>query len=67
MDQLRKDASYGVGMSIGHSLQEQNLDQLDLASFLEGIEATFQNKPLKFTPQEAKTLGVMQRSSPKTY
>jgi FKBP-type peptidyl-prolyl cis-trans isomerase len=55
MDQLRKDASYGVGMSIGHSLQEQNLDQLDLASFLEGIEATFQNKPLKFTPQEANS------------
>jgi FKBP-type peptidyl-prolyl cis-trans isomerase len=55
MDQLRKDASYGVGMSIGHSLQEQNLDKLDLASFLEGIEATFQNKPLKFTPQEANS------------
>ncbi len=55
MDQLKKDASYGVGMSIGHSLQEQNLDQLDLASFLEGIEATFQNKPLKFTPQEANS------------
>jgi FKBP-type peptidyl-prolyl cis-trans isomerase len=53
MDQLKKDASYGVGMSIGHSLKEQNLDQLDLTSFLEGIEATFQNKPLKFTPQEA--------------
>lgn len=55
MDQIRKDASYGVGMSIGQSLQGQNLDQIDLDSFLEGINAIFNNDELKFTPEEANT------------
>lgn len=53
MDQIRKEASYGVGMSIGQSLQGQNLDQIDLDSFLAGIKAVFSNEQLKFTPEEA--------------
>ena len=53
MEEMRKDASYGVGMSIGQSLQGQNLDQIDLESFIEGIKAIFAGEELRFTPQEA--------------
>lgn len=53
MDQIKKDASYSVGMSIGQSLQGQNLDQIDLDSFVDGIKAIFNNDTLKFTPEEA--------------
>lgn len=53
MDQLKIEASYGVGMSIGQSLQDQNLDQLDLNSFLDGVRAVFNAEELKFTPEEA--------------
>ena len=53
MDQIKKDASYSVGMSIGQSLQGQNLDQIDLDQFVEGIQAIFKNETLRFNPQEA--------------
>lgn len=53
MDQIKKDASYSVGMSIGQSLQGQNLDQIDLDSFVAGIQAIFNNEELRFTPNEA--------------
>lgn len=53
MDQIRQEASYGVGMSIGQSLQGQNLDEIDLDSFLEGIRAIFNEEQLKFTTEEA--------------
>ncbi|NOQ70812.1 MAG: FKBP-type peptidyl-prolyl cis-trans isomerase [Crocinitomix sp.] len=55
MEQVRKDASYSVGMSIGQSLQGQNLDQIDLDVFIEGITAIFNNETLKWTPEEANT------------
>ncbi len=53
MDQMKKDASYSVGMSIGQSLQGQNLDEIDLDSFLEGIRAIFNEEQLRYTPEEA--------------
>ncbi len=53
MSQIKKDASYSVGMSIGQSLQGQNLDQIDLDSFIVGIQDIFNNQTLKFTPEEA--------------
>ncbi|WP_066759506.1 FKBP-type peptidyl-prolyl cis-trans isomerase [Crocinitomix algicola] len=53
MEELKKEASYGVGMSIGQSLQGQNLDEIDLNSFMEGIQAIFNNDTLKFSPEEA--------------
>ena len=53
MDQIKQDASYGVGMSIGQSLQGQNLDEIDLNRFVEGIKAVFNNDKLDFTPEEA--------------
>lgn len=55
MEQVRNDASYSVGMSIGQSLQGQNLDQIDLDAFLEGINAIFNNETLRYTPEEANT------------
>jgi len=55
MEQVKKDASYSVGMSIGQSLQGQNLDQIDLDSFLTGIKDIFNNETLKYTPEEANT------------
>ena len=53
MEEIKKDASYGVGMSIGQSLQNQSLDQIDLDHFLDGIKAVFSKGELKFSPQEA--------------
>lgn len=53
MDQIKKEASYSVGMSIGQSLQGQNLDEIDLNSFVEGIKDIFSNNDLKFSPEEA--------------
>lgn len=53
MEELKKEASYGVGMSIGQSLQSQNLDEIDLDSFVAGIKAIFNNETLKFTPEVA--------------
>jgi FKBP-type peptidyl-prolyl cis-trans isomerase FklB len=53
MDQLKKEASYGVGMSIGQSLKSQNLDQLDLNEFVEGIKAMFNEDTLRFSPEDA--------------
>jgi len=53
MSKHKKDASYGVGMSIGQSLKQQNLDELDIDSFVKGINDVFANKDLDFTPQEA--------------
>jgi len=53
MDQMKKEASYSVGMSIGQSLQGQNLDEIDLDSFLEGIRAIFNEEQLRYTPEEA--------------
>ena len=53
MSDLKKDASYGVGMSIGQSLQSQNLDAIDLDSFVSGIKDVFHGGGLKMTPEEA--------------
>lgn len=53
MSEYKKDASYGVGMSIGQSLQQQNLEELDLDVFVNGIKDVFEKKDLKFTPEEA--------------
>tara|TARA_B100000809_G_C14937935_1_gene459324 strand:+ start:49 stop:648 length:600 start_codon:yes stop_codon:yes gene_type:complete len=53
MSEYKKDASYGIGMSIGQSLQQQSLDQLDLNIFVEGIKDVFGQNDLKFTPEEA--------------
>jgi len=48
-----KEASYGVGMSIGQSLQGQNLDAIDMDSFSAAIKDVFSGGQLKMTPEEA--------------
>jgi len=55
MSEYKQDASYSVGMSIGQSLQQQNLDELDLDTFVNGIKDVFSKSTLKFTPEEANT------------
>ncbi len=53
MSEIKNKASYGVGMSIGQSLQGQNLDEINLDSFIEGIKDVFSGSTLKLTPEEA--------------
>jgi FKBP-type peptidyl-prolyl cis-trans isomerase FklB len=53
MSEFKNDASYSVGMSIGQSLQQQNLDELDIEQFVGGIKDVFAKTELKFTPEEA--------------
>jgi len=55
MSEHKKDASYGVGMSIGQSLLQQDLDGLDLDVFVNGMKDVFAKKDLKFTPEEANS------------
>jgi len=50
---IKDEASYGVGMSIGQSLENQNLEEINLDAFLEGIQDVFKKGDLKFSPQEA--------------
>lgn len=50
------DVSYAVGMSLGESLMQQNLKQLDASAIAQAIKDTFEGKNLKFSPQEANTL-----------
>lgn len=50
------DVSYAVGMSLGESLMQQNLKQLDAGAIAQAIKDTFEGKDLKFSPQEANTL-----------
>lgn len=53
MSEIKKNASYGVGMSIGQSLKGQNLDEIDLQEFLAGISDILAENELRFTPEEA--------------
>ena len=53
MSKIKDEASYGVGMSIGQSLQNQNLNELNLDEFLNGVKDIFAGDQPKFTPQEA--------------
>lgn len=50
---IKEEASYGVGMSIGQSLENQNLDEINLEAFLNGIQDVFKKGELKFSPEEA--------------
>lgn len=50
---IKEEASYGVGMSIGQSLENQNLEEINLDAFLQGVKDVFSKGELKFSPQEA--------------
>lgn len=53
MSETRDEASYGVGMSIGQSLENQNLEEINIAEFVKGIEDVFKKNTPPFSPEEA--------------
>lgn len=48
--------SYCVGMSLGSSLAQQNLKGLTVDAIAQAIKDTFEDRPLKYTPEEANQL-----------
>lgn len=48
--------SYCVGMSLGGSLLQQNLQGISPEVITEAIKDTFEQKELKYTPEEANTI-----------
>ena len=51
-----KAVSYCVGMSLGGSLLQQNLQGISPEVITEAIKDTFEQKELKYTPEEANTI-----------
>jgi FKBP-type peptidyl-prolyl cis-trans isomerase FklB len=51
-----KEVSYAVGMSLGESLLQQNLKELDASQIALAIQDTFSGSQLQFTPQQANEL-----------
>ena len=51
MSTVNNEASYCVGMSIGQSLENQNLDEINLDEFVKGIKDVFSKGNLSFTPE----------------
>lgn len=58
MDNLKDKASYCVGMSVGQSLQNQDLDGINVDEFVRGLKAALSNVEPDFSPQEAN--GIIQ-------
>lgn len=56
MDQLKDNASYCVGMSVGQSLENQDLENINLDEFMRGIRDVFSKKNMEFSPQEANSI-----------
>ena len=55
MSDLKNQASYGVGMSIGQSLNSQNLEGINLDRFIAGIKDVFAEGELELNPEDANT------------
>lgn len=56
MSEEIKAVSYCVGMSLGGSLLQQNLSNLDIESMTAAIKDTFDGASLKYTPEEANSI-----------
>lgn len=56
MSEELKAVSYCVGMSLGGSLLQQNLQGLSTEVLAEAIQDTFDAKELKYTPEEANQI-----------
>lgn len=56
MSEEIKAVSYCVGMSLGDSLLQQNLNNLDIEAMTAAIKDTFEGAALKYTPQEANAI-----------
>lgn len=63
------EVSYCIGMSLGESLLQQNLEGLNTEQLLEAIKTTFDKKDLKYTPEEANAIiqEYMQAEGEKKY
>lgn len=64
-----KEVSYAVGMSLGESLLQQNLKELDASQIALAIQDTFSGSQLQFTPQKANELiqHFLRKQSEKQY
>jgi FKBP-type peptidyl-prolyl cis-trans isomerase len=56
MDKLKDEASYCVGMSVGHSLENQDLENINLDQFVKGLKDVFAKQKTAFTPQQANSI-----------
>lgn len=50
---LKDSTSYALGVSIGHSLQSQNLSEINTQFLLKGINEVLQHKKISLTEEEA--------------
>lgn len=64
-----KAVSYCVGMSLGESLKQQNLEGIAPEVLAEAIKDTFEGKQLKYTPQQANEIiqGFLAEQSMKAF
>ncbi len=53
MQSLEEKASYGVGMSIGESLKNQQLEHININLMMQAIQAVFNSETTALTPEEA--------------
>jgi FKBP-type peptidyl-prolyl cis-trans isomerase FklB len=53
MQSLEEKASYGVGMSIGESLKNQQLEHINVNLMMQAIQAVFTNETTALTADEA--------------
>lgn len=69
MSEEIKAVSYCVGMSLGGSLLQQNLSNLDLEAMTAAIKDTFSGAQLQYTPEEANVIiqKFMQAESEKAF
>lgn len=51
-----KAVSYGIGMSVGGSLMQQNLGGLSVDDITAAIKDIFEGRELRFSPQEAEQM-----------
>ena len=56
MSQEIEAVSYCVGMSLGGSLLQQNLEGISTAKLSEAIQDAFDGKPMKYTPEQANEI-----------
>lgn len=56
MSNLKDNASYCVGLSVGHSLASQDLENINLEKFLQGVKDIFEDNQVAFSPQEANQI-----------
>ncbi|MBL7897761.1 MAG: FKBP-type peptidyl-prolyl cis-trans isomerase [Crocinitomicaceae bacterium] len=56
MSNSQKDASYCVGLSVGYSLQNQDLSEINMDEFVNGMKDVFEQKQARFTPQQANQI-----------